>query len=224
MKRFIAVILCLLILSIPVHATQETKLVVLTFDDGPSGKYTQRLLDGLEKRGVKATFLLCGYRMEQYPTLTQEIYEQGHEIGLHGYSHKTLQHSCRENAYLEIQKSMELIPEGCKITFFRSPGGLCSKEVTDVVREQGLSMLLWSVDPKDWAVHDVAAITQSVISCVQDGDIILLHDMSNSSVDAALNIIDQLQAQGYRFVTASQLAAIKNVSLIPGNSYHRFGS
>lgn len=223
MKRCIALILCLLLFRLPTQAVEQDKLVALTFDDGPSGRYTQRLLEGLEERDVKATFLLCGYRMEQYPKLTQKIYQSGHEIGLHGYSHKTLQHTCRQGIQREIQKSMELIPEGCQITFFRSPGGLCSKEVMEVTKEWGLSMLLWSVDPKDWAVHDTAAVTNSVVNRVKDGDIILLHDMSDSSVEAAFAIIDQLQQQGYRFVTASQLAAEKNISLRPGIEYRRFG-
>ncbi|MBQ3541940.1 MAG: polysaccharide deacetylase family protein [Oscillospiraceae bacterium] len=224
MKRCIALILCLILLRLPTHAAEQEKLVALTFDDGPSGRYTQRLLDGLEERNVKATFLLCGYRMEQYPTLTQKIYQLGHEIGLHGYSHKTLQHTCRQGAQREIQKAMELIPDGCEITFFRSPGGLCSKDVLEVAKEWELSMLLWSVDPKDWAVHDAAAITKSVVDRVKDGDIILLHDMSDSSVDAAFTIIDQLQEQGYRFVTASQLAAEKNITPRPGIEYRRFGA
>ena len=85
-------------------------------------------------------------------------------------------------------------------------------------------MLLWSVDPKDWAVHDVQTVSQSVISRVRDGDIILLHDMSNTSVDAAFTIIDQLQEEGYRFVTASQLAIAKGVELVPGADYRRFGN
>lgn len=223
-KRCVCLIFILFFLCLPVNASDRDKTIVLTFDDGPSGRFTQRLLEGLETRNVKATFLLCGYRMEQYPELTQKIHELGHEIGLHGYSHKTLQHTCREGIQLEIQKSMEFIPTGCKVTFFRSPGGLCSKDVLQVAKEWNLSMLYWSVDPKDWAIHDANTITKSVISQVRDGDIILLHDMSDSSVDATFTIIDQLQAAGYRFVTASQLAEEKNVTLKPGVEYRCFGS
>ena len=222
MKRCLALFLCLSLLQLPITASAKEKLIALTFDDGPSGRFTQRLLNGLAERNVKATFLLCGYRMEQYPELTEKIHKLGHEIGLHGYSHKTLEHSCREGVQQEIQKNMELIPEGCEISFFRSPGGLCNKEVLDVAREKGLSILLWSVDPKDWAIHDVATITNQVVSQAKDGDVILMHDMSDSSVDAALAIIDRLQKQGYRFVTASQLATEKNTTLIPGVEYRRF--
>lgn len=209
-------------LLLPAQAAQSEKLIALTFDDGPSGRFTQRLLDGLADRNVKATFLLCGYRMEQYPKLTQKIYEQGHEIGLHGYSHKTLENCCKESAQYEIMKNMELVPAGCKVSFFRSPGGLCNTEVKKVAQAYGLSILLWSVDPKDWSVHDASTVTKHVVSQAKDGDIILMHDMSDSSVDAAIAIIDQLQAQGYRFVTASQLADARNIQLCPGCEYRRF--
>lgn len=223
MKRFIVLFLCLSMLWMPVQATEQEKLVCLTFDDGPSGRFTQRLLEGLAQRNVKATFLLCGYRMEQYPALTEEIFRQGHEIGLHGYSHKSLQNTCREGADREIQKAMKLIPEGCNITFFRSPGGLCSKEVSEAAKDWGLSMLLWSVDPKDWAIHDASIVSKTVIDRVRDGDVILLHDMTDSSVDAAFAIIDKLQTQGYRFVTASELALEKGITPSPGVEYRRFG-
>ena len=224
LKRFFALILCFAMLQMPVSAIDNQKILAITFDDGPSGRFTQRLLDGLSERNVKATFLLCGYRMEQYPELTQKIFDQGHEIGLHGYSHKTLKNSCREGAQQEIQKNIDLLPEGCKITFFRSPGGLCSKAVKEVAKEYGLSILLWSVDPKDWAIHDSTAVTKNVVSQVKDGDIILMHDMSDTSVDAAFEIIDQLKSQGYRFVTASQLAMARKIPLVPGCEYRCFPS
>ena len=84
MRRFLAVLAVLSLLVIPVDAAETTKYVALTFDDGPSGRYTRRLLDGLWEREVKATFLLCGYRIKDYPDITQRIFDEGHEIGYHG--------------------------------------------------------------------------------------------------------------------------------------------
>ena len=84
------------------------------------------------------------------------------------------------------------------------------------------SLLLWSVDPRDWAVHDAAAVEAAVISQVQDGDVILLHDLSDSSVDAALAIVDKLQKEGFRFVTVSRLAEIRGVRPRPGAVYKNF--
>lgn len=222
MRRILAILLCICMLSIPVTAATQEKFVALTFDDGPSGKFTKRLLEGLETRGAKATFLLCGYRIEQYPELTEQIIEEGHEVGLHGYCHKSMQEMCQKDIAQELQKSIELLPDNYTVSFLRPPGGLCGSCVQSVAKEQGLSILHWSVDPKDWAVHDVQAIKQAVINQCKDGDVILLHDMSDSSVDAALAIIDTLQQQGFLFVTASELAKIKNVTLVPGKKYTRF--
>lgn len=221
MKRIALLILCCLLCA-PVRAAENEKLVALTFDDGPSGKFTRKLLDGLEERGVKATFLLCGYRMEQYPSLTQRIFQEGHEIGLHGYSHKPMQNMCQQNTVQELRKTMALLPDGCKISFLRPPGGLCSECTQAVAEEFGLSILHWSVDPKDWAIHDVKSIKNTVLSRVRDGDVILLHDMSDSSVEAALAIVDALRAKGFRFVTASELAQARKIILVPGRKYTRF--
>ena len=222
MKRFIALLICFCLLCIPVSAAENDKLVTLTFDDGPSGRYTRKLLEGLEERGARATFLLCGYRMEQYTELTKRIVEEGHEIGLHGYSHKPMQDMCQRDTVQEIKKAMALLPDGCEVSFLRPPGGLCSNCVQTVAQEFGLSILHWSVDPKDWAIHDAKAIEKEVISHVRDGDVILLHDMSDSSVEAALKIVDELQEQGFRFVTASELARARNITLVPGIKYTRF--
>ena len=222
MRRILAFIICICMLGIPAKAIEQEKLVVLTFDDGPSGRFTRKLLEGLSERGAKATFLLCGYRIEQYPELTKQIIEDGHEIGLHGYSHKPMQSMCRRNTAQEIKKVMSLLPDGCEVSFLRPPGGLCSSCVQSVAEEYGLSILHWSVDPKDWAIHDAKAIEKEVISHVRDGDVILLHDMSESSVDAALKIVDELQEQGFHFVTASELAQARNITLVPGKKYARF--
>lgn len=82
-----------------------------------------------------------------------------------------------------------------------------------------MSCILWSVDPMDWKYHNTQTVVQNILSTVKDGDIILLHDMYNTSVDAALSIIDTLQAQGYCFVTVSELASIKETTLTPGAVY-----
>lgn len=223
-KRFFAIFLCFFLFCMPARAEQEEKLIALTFDDGPSGRFTRKLLDGLSERGAKATFLLCGYRMEQYPELTQRIFEAGHEIGLHGYSHKSMEHMCRRDVAQEFEKAMALVPEGCTVSFLRSPGGLCGSCVQSVAADMELSILSWSVDPRDWATHDAGAVEKEVLSHVRDGDVILLHDMSDSSVEAALVIVDELRKLGFRFVTASELAESREIPLIPGQKYARFAA
>ena len=221
MKRLMTFLLCLCLLPLESHGA-ETKYVALTFDDGPSGRYTRQLLDGLAERKVKATFLLCGYRMAEFPDITQRIFSEGHEIGYHGYSHKNMQEMSRWNIGQELIESQNLLPEDCDPVFLRPPGGCCSDGVRQVAQVRLLAILSWSVDPRDWATTDTVAVERAVLGKVQDGDIILLHDMSVSSVLAALDIVDTLQKEGFRFVTVSELAKLRGVRIKPGVTYKCF--
>ena len=221
MKRLLCLLMSLFLLC-PVTARAEAGTVALTFDDGPSGRFTRALLEGLEQRQVKATFLLCGYRLKDYPAEAKQILEEGHEIGLHGYSHDPMNKMSRRELEKELRDNLALLPSGCEPVFLRAPGGACSQTVRDTARDFGLAVLNWSVDPRDWATRDAGAITAMVIDNVQDGDVILLHDMTDSSVEAALEIVDRLKAQGFRFVTVTELARLKGVTIEPGKEYFRF--
>ena len=221
MRRMFAVLLSLMLLPLPVKAA-ETKYIALTFDDGPSGKYTRELLDGLYDRGVKATFLLCGYRMRDYPDITQRIFDEGHEIGYHGYTHKNMREMSRRDIARELDDSRALLPAGCDPVFLRPPGGCCSDGVRQVAEVRNLAILNWSVDPRDWATRDASAVERFVLTKVKDGDIVLLHDMHTSSVRASLDIVDSLMADGFEFVTVSQLAKLRNTKLKPGQVYKSF--
>ena len=223
MRRIFCAFLCVILLIPPVFAAEETKYVALTFDDGPSGRYTQRLLDGLKKRNVKATFFLCGYRLKDYPKEAQRIFDEGHEIGLHGYSHDNMGKMSYGQAKKELQDTLALLPKGCDPAFLRPPGGANGKGLQQAAKEAGVAILNWSVDPKDWCNHDASAVTAAVTRTVQDGDIILLHDMCDCSVTAALRIVDTLQKQGFQFVTVSELAKLRGITPIPGELYNRFG-
>ena len=223
MRRILCLVLCLTFLIFPVQAAQKNeKYVALTFDDGPSGRFTRRLLDGLAERDAKATFFLCGYRIAQYPKETQRIFDEGHEIALHGYSHDCMTPMSRRQIATELSDTKALLPEGCKALWLRPPGGCCSDGVRQVAEVTNLSILDWSVDPRDWATRDTAAVGRFVVERIQDGDVVLLHDMSDSSVDAALAIIDELQSQGFRFVTVSELVKIRDITVKPGKTYHKF--
>ena len=222
MRRIFTVALLLGALILPVRAAEDAKYIALTFDDGPSGRYTRMLLDGLSQRNVKATFLLCGYRMQQYPEITQRIFDEGHEIGYHGFSHDSMKDMSRRSIAGELMDSQALLPEDCDPVFLRPPGGFCTDGVRQVAEARLLAILSWSVDPRDWATRDVMAVERAVLKNVKDGDIILLHDMTTSSVQAALDIVDTLQQQGYRFVTVSDLARLRNVTLKPGTVYTSF--
>ena len=222
MRRIFMLLLSFSFLVLPARAAYGSKYVALTFDDGPSGKYTRTLLDGLYDRGAKATFLLCGYRIKDYPDITQRIFEEGHEIGLHGYSHKNMQQLSRRDSAAELMDTEALLPDGCRSVFFRPPGGLSSDAVMQVAQARNLAILHWSVDPHDWECSDTAAIEKMVLKTVSDGDIILLHDMSDSSVQVALDIVDVLLKEDYEFVTVSELARLRGLRPKCGTVYSKF--
>ncbi len=222
MRRFLCILLCLSMVGLPARAESQTKYAALTFDDGPSGRYTRQLLEGLAQRNAKATFFLCGYRLEEMPSLGARILEEGHEVGLHGYSHKNMRSLSRRDIAGELSDSRALLPDSCRPVWLRPPGGCCSDAVRQVAEATGLSILSWSLDPKDWAMEDSAAVTRHILKNIRDGDVILLHDMSASSVDAALAVIDALKPQGWEFVTVSRLAQLRRVYPEKGKTYAKF--
>lgn len=223
MRRFLCLLLGFALLC-PCGAAgaEAPKYIALTFDDGPSGRFTRALLDGLEARDARATFFLCGYRLEQYPELVSRILQGGHEIGLHGYSHDIMSTMSRRQIARELNRTRVLLPGECRIRFLRTPGGSTSLAVEQVAGAMGFALLDWSVDPRDWAVRDAAAVGWSIVEQVQDGDVVLLHDMSESSVTAALNSVDLLKKEGFQFVTVSELARLRGERIRPGACYKSF--
>lgn len=183
---------------------QEIKKVALTFDDGPHEVYTPMLLDGLASRGVRASFFVLGEKAEKNPELIERMDREGHLIGNHTYSH--LQYNAaRELIYgEELLRTNEIVKgiTGKEVCFVRPPYGSWNKKY-----EKKLNMIpvLWSLDPLDWATSDSAKIVNTVVSKVKENDIILLHDCYASTVTAAFEVIDQLIAQGYEFVTVDEL-------------------
>ena len=222
MRKFLISIFLLSSLCISVNAAEPTKYIALTFDDGPSGRFTEALLEGLEERNVRATFFLCGYRLESYGDLAGQIRAQGHEIGLHGYSHESMASMSPEAVSSELTRTRALLPRDALVNLLRTPGGSQNETVCSCAKNAGLALIHWSVDPKDWATSDRDLIYQRIMSKTQDGDVILLHDMSESSVQAALMAVDTLQARGYQFLTVSQLAMLRLTHLQSGGSFSAF--
>ena len=224
MKRLICILCLLGIFIFPSEAEEMPKYVALTFDDGPSGRYTERLLDELRRREVHATFFLCGYRVEQYPALAAQIAADGHEIGCHSDRHSFLDQLTPEEVCRDLSAACEKITSatGRRPTLLRPPGGQYDAGILPETCCADLPVILWSVDPCDWCCKDMEKIADRVIQKAKSGDIILMHDMSSSSVDAALRVIDTLEEQGFEFVTVSELAYLHGVTLQGSEAYRRF--
>lgn len=190
--------------SVEESGVKEKPSIAITFDDGPSGRYTGRLLDGLKERNVKASFFLIGENAKENPELVERIYKEGHLIGNHTYSHVQMTHLSEEAAVGEIEKTDQVISAitGEHVAYMRPPFGAWQRELE--VRMEVLPVL-WSVDPLDWTTENVDEIVSKVVTEVEEGDIILLHDCYASSIEAALRIVDILQKEGYEFVTVDRL-------------------
>ena len=184
--------------------TAGDKLVALTFDDGPHEGSTERLLEGLREREVRATFFLIGGSIEGKEALVEQMAQDGHLIGSHTFHHVQLTGLSLEKACEEITMTNEAITgvTGQTVEYIRPPYGSWNSKLECAVnmREVG-----WTVDPRDWDVKNTDVIVKRVRGDVKDGSIILLHDVYDTSVEAAFRIIDELKAQGYTFVTVDRL-------------------
>lgn len=185
--------------------TEDVKpKIALTFDDGPHPVYTPKLLDGLKERNVKATFFVVGKNIEGREDIIKRMDEEGHLIGNHTYDHVKITGLPAEEACAQITKTSELVKEitGKSTEFVRPPFGAWDKKL-----ECGFEMfpVLWSIDPLDWTTKNVDAVVQKVLNSAEENSIILLHDYYDSSVEAALKIVDALLERGFEFVTVDEL-------------------
>lgn len=177
--------------------------IALTFDDGPS-IYTEQLLDGLKERQVKATFFLIGQYVEEHPQVVKRIHEEGHLIGNHTYHHVKLTGLSDAQAEEEILKTDQAVYEitGEHVGYLRPPFGEWKQ---DLELEYEVLPVMWTIDPLDWTTENVDEIVNKVVTQAGENDMILLHDCYETSVEAALRIVDILKEQGFQFVTADAL-------------------
>lgn len=194
------------------------KYVALTFDDGPSGENTKNLLAGLKERNAKATFFLCGYQISYHPDYPEMIYNDGHEIGLHTENHRYLTNFSSDVVRSELRNELDRMPN-IPVRLMRPPGGHYNGTVESICSTYGLSIIMWSLDTLDWDSDTAQEIIPNIRKA-QDGDIILMHDLKDTSVEAALEAITLMQAEGYEFVTVSELSEIKDCPLYGGSVYY----
>ena len=180
----------------------EEKRIAITFDDGPHRLYTPKLLDGLKERGIHATFFLVGENIGSNEALVKRMAEEGHLIGNHTFSHVQLTKMKKEDACREVQQTNERIcaVTGAPVLYIRPPYGSWNDELQ---AEIPMTVTLWNLDSEDWKSQNTGKIVELVES--EEGSIILLHDIFDTSVEAALRIVDDLTAQGYTFVTVDEL-------------------
>ncbi len=184
------------------------KVIAITFDDGPHGVNTPRLLDMLKKRGVKATFYVVGNMVEYNPQILKRMIAEGHEIGNHTVTHGNLARMSDASLRKELQDAHDMIVDATGVApkSMRPPGGAITNDQKKLMlKEFGYPTILWSVDPEDWKRPGASVVTSRLVNGARPGGILLVHDLHAPTVDAMPSTLDQLLAKGYRFVTVTEL-------------------
>ena len=192
--------------------SQVRPMLALTFDDGP-GEYTDELLDCLEENNAHATFFMLGKNVSAYPDAPKRMLELGCEIGSHSWDHTQLTTIDLDSVAKQFSDTDNALIQACgqAATVARAPYGDGNSDIYNTVNKP---FFMWSLDTEDWKLMDADADYSAVMNGdLTDGTIILMHDIHQPSVQAALRLIPDLIAQGYKLVTVSEMAEAKNVTL-----------
>lgn len=196
--------------------TTDQPVIAMTFDDGPNPTLTPKLLDILKARNIKCTFFVVGELAARYPSIIQRIIAEGHEIGNHTYTHRTLTASSDAKIHEELQKSQDAVLKaaGVRPRLFRPPGGATNQRINQMIyNDFGYSCIMWSVDPQDWRRPGISVVTSRLVNGAHKGAIMLAHDIHPPTIAAVPAMFDQLLAKGYQFVTVSQLLNIEKSAM-----------
>jgi len=183
------------------------KKIAITFEDGPHPIYTPLILDALKSRNKVATFFVMGNRANEYPKLTKRIYDEGHLLGNHSWSHTQLTRLSYEDILNQIEQTNETVARLTGFTpfIYRPPYGIYNEHV---ISTANMPAILWSIDPLDLKFDDSAYITNYVLDHAFDGAIILLRDTNPNTTQALSAIIDGLVKEGFDIVTVDELLEI----------------
>ncbi|MDE6285171.1 MAG: polysaccharide deacetylase family protein [Bacilli bacterium] len=196
------------------------KLLAFTFDDGPGGSSTRKLLDNLDLYNARVTFFVLGSRVNNFSENLKRAYEMGNTIGSHTYNHFNLYKLSLEKQMQEINDTNTAIESviGQKPIYLRPPYGNIKNEAKE---QSGMFTILWNIDTEDWKKKNAEKIADHIVSHAHDGAIILLHDIYSYSVDGALLAMEALKDE-YAFVTIDEMLQLKGKTLEPLKSYYGF--
>ena len=196
-------------------------MIALTFDDGPYSPVTDRILAKLEEYGGHATFFIVGSRLDRYSSSAIRAVKDGCQIGNHTYGHRNLTKLSAADIKKQIHDTDVKTAYYCGVstTLIRPVGGAAGSEALRAVA--GKPLINWDLDTKDWKSRSAASVEARVLNNAGDGDIILMHDLYESTADACDYIIPQLVSRGYQLVTVSEMAEARGRTLEKGTLYNR---
>ncbi len=176
-------------------------VVYLTFDDGPHPQWTPQILAVLARYQARATFFAIGQQAQRYPVLIASIASGGHTLGNHTFSHVYLRGITRERFANEVQRTQPLLGVAGRACL-RPPAGAIDGAARGYAAELGYRVVMWDVDPRDWALRDPTPVAAHILQRVRPGSIVLLHDGGGPrahTVAALDTILRQISARGYQF-------------------------
>lgn len=184
--------------------------IALTFDDGPHPRLTREILQILADYGVKATFFMVGVNVRSYPEVAREVIAAGHEVGNHTQTHPRLPRLSESALLEEVQECEDVLEELCEYRphLFRPPQGILNDAVQFCGEAGDYSVILWSLDTRDWECKDERQIVESVLRSVHAGDIVLMHDYigtGSRTPQALRKLLPILLKMGYEPTTVSDL-------------------
>lgn len=193
------------------HVPMKGMYVALTFDDGPHAVLTPKALDILKKHGAKGTFFMLGSNAARYKTLVARAAAEGHEVGVHTWTHIKMNSSSRAKVDNEVTRTQNLLARatGTYPRVMRPPYGATNKTLVDhMFNHYGMASVLWDVDTEDWRKPGVSKVINTAVTKARPGSIILVHDIHATTLDALEGIVTGLQARGFKLVTVSELLAL----------------
>lgn len=196
---------------------KDAKLVAFTFDDGPS-KYTLDIVNILEEYNASATFFEVGYNIKAHPEITKEVSDRGFEVANHTTDHSKLTKLTEAKYLSKINDNNALFKEltGKDMPYLRPPYGSYNDKIK---AGAGVPIVTWSLDTRDWESRNKDKVIEMVINNIKEGDIILFHDLYESTRDAVKELMPLLKEQGYQAVSVGELFKSKGIALEAGTSY-----
>ncbi len=193
------------------NGSRALPYVALTFDDGPHGTNTPRLMDILRSRNVKATFYVLGPRVRSQPAVMSRMVSEGHEVGNHSWTHRNMSRLNDGVVLKEFQDTHQAVIDATGVApkTQRPPYGAMTTAQRAMLRERlGYPCIMWDVDPQDWRRPGSSVVSSRILSDTRNGSIVILHDIHAPSVDAVPAVLDGLISRGFTFVTVSQLLSM----------------
>ncbi len=210
-----------------IRRTHVGPYVSLTFDDGPSPRYTAPILDILKEYSIKATFFVVGKQAKKYPEIIKRMVSEGHDICNHTYSHRDLVPAKRATIIKEVTKTEKALKNiaGVESNLFRPPRGIYNQTVRKLLVDMNYQIILWSLSTCDWRMKSANGILKRVKRFVKEGSIILFHDSGailkkeggsrNSTVKSLPNVIEYLQGKGFEIIPITEMISISEIKPEP---------